>query len=116
VFTPNRRNTPRFKLQTSLSFSRVQPWFAGEHKAKAVNISTTGICFVTSLSMSVGEVLEVLLEIPKRVTGVTATARRFTGRVTRIDDDDSVSQGSRVSVHLLYSEALGSREAAGANP
>jgi PilZ domain-containing protein len=115
VFTPNRRKTPRFRLQTTLSFSRTQPWSEGEHKAKAINISTTGVCFATSQVMSVGEVIEVLLEIPKRVTGVTATTRRFTGRIMRIDGNESVAQGSLVSVQLLYSEPLGSKEVVDAN-
>jgi hypothetical protein len=115
MFGPDQRNTPRFKLQTSLSFSRLQPWFGGGHQARAVNVSTTGVCFATSLVMSVGEVIEVSLEIPKRVTGVTATTRRFTGRITRIDCDANVAERSLVSVQLLYSEALGSREVVHAN-
>jgi PilZ domain len=106
----NRRNTPRFKLQTSLYFSRIKSLADGEHEARTINISKTGVCFFTGHAVEVGEVIKVLLEIPRRVTGVTASTRRFTGKITRINRDDSVAQVSRVSVQLLYSEALYSGE------
>src|ERR1035437_5928158 len=71
VNTPDRRRSPRFKLQTSLSFNRRMP-LSGSEQTKAINISATGVCFATRVVLCVGEVVEVLLEIPKRVTGTMA--------------------------------------------
>jgi hypothetical protein len=106
VFTPNRRITPRFKLQTSLCFNRVKQQSDSEHKARTINISSTGVCFATSLAVSVGEAIELFLEIPRRVTGATAIARRFTGRITHIDSCDGPAGHSRIGVQLLYGEAV----------
>jgi hypothetical protein len=51
--------------------------------------------------MSVGEIIEVLMEIPRRVTGAKPISRRFTGRVMHIESEN-VSQGiSIVGVQLL---------------
>jgi hypothetical protein len=106
VITPNRRTTPRFKLQTSLCFSRVEQQSESEHKAKTINISSTGVCFATSLAVSVGEAIELLLEIPRRVTGAQAIARRFTGRITHIKSCDGSAGLSLIGVQLLYGEAV----------
>jgi len=108
VFTPDRRISQRFKLRSLLSFSRVKLLAEGKQRTKAIDISTTGVCFATSLDVSVGEVLEVLLEIPRRVTGEKTIARKFTGRITYIVPivpHDGASGHSRIGVQLLYYEA-----------
>lgn len=74
-----RRITPRFKLHTPLSFHRLEALSEGEQQANAINISTRGVYFATSLVLRVGEAAELLLEMPKRVTGAKASSRRFTG-------------------------------------
>ncbi|SRR6266852_6763000 len=99
-----RRITPRFKLHTPLSFHRIKALSEGEQEAKAIDISTGGVYFVTSLAMSVGEAVEVLLEIPRRVTGAKATIRRYTGRVTHVESRDMPQGHSGIGVQLLYYE------------
>jgi hypothetical protein len=105
VFSADRRSTPRFKLQTTLTFNRRRPLSDSEHKAKAINMSSTGVCFATGLDMSVGEVIEVVLVIPQRVTGSATVRRKFAGRITHIELDYEVLKDSRVGVQLLYGEA-----------
>jgi len=106
VFKPDRRISPRFKLPTVLAFSRTKPLFDSQQKTKAINISTTGVCFATSVTVSVGELLEVLLGIPRRVTGLRATVRKFTGRITYIDPHHDPLGNSRVGVQFLYYEVV----------
>ena len=101
---PERRITPRFKLHTALSFHRMEAPSDGEQQTKAINISSRGVYFATSLVMLVGEAVEVLLEIPKRVTGAKAIVRRFTGRVTHIESRDMPAGISAIGVELLYYE------------
>jgi hypothetical protein len=79
---------------------------SGSEQTKAINISATGVCFATRVVLCVGEVVEVLLEIPKRVTGTMAIPRRFTGRITHVDSQTSLPGYSRVGVQLLYCEAV----------
>jgi hypothetical protein len=69
-------------------------------------MSSTGVCFATGLDVSVGEVIEVVLVIPQRVTGSANVRRKFAGRITHIDLNDELLGDSRVGVQLLYGEAL----------
>jgi PilZ domain-containing protein len=99
-----RRVTPRFKLRTPLSFHRMESLADGEQQSKAINISSRGVYFVTSVGLSIGEAVEVLLEIPERVTGAKALIRRFTGRVTHIESKGMLAGHSGIGVQLLYYE------------
>jgi hypothetical protein len=101
----DRRSTPRFKLHTSLSFNRRMS-LSDSEQTRALNISTTGVCFGTRLALSVGEVVEVLLEMPKRVTGTMAVPRRFTGRITHVDSQTNLPGYSYIGVQLLYCSNL----------
>jgi hypothetical protein len=101
---PEHRITPRFKLQTRLSFHRMETLCGSEHQAKAINISTRGVYFATDVILCVGEAVEVLLDMPKRVTGVKAGMRRFAGRVTHIESKNMPQGLSGVGVQLLYYE------------
>jgi hypothetical protein len=78
--------------------------FEGEQRAKAISISTRGAYFATGLPMCVGEALEVLLEIPKRVTGTNWGIRRFAGRVTHVQSKDMPEGLSAIGAQLLYYE------------
>ena len=102
--TLEHRITPRFKLNTRLSFHRMKTLSEGEHQARAINISTRGVYFATNVILCIGEALEVLLEMPKRVTGVKAGIRRFAGRVTHIESTNMLPGLSGIGVQLLYYE------------
>jgi hypothetical protein len=56
--------------------------------------------------MSVGEFIEVLIEIPRRVTGLEAICRKFTGRVTHIEGEGMPDGLSKIGVLFLYYERL----------
>jgi len=101
---PERRISPRFKLQTPLCFHRRNDCPDSEQHAKAINISARGVCFATSLAMCVGEFIEVLVEIPRRVTGLKAICRKFTGRVTHVKSEGETQGLSRIGVLFLYYE------------
>jgi len=102
--TSEHRITPRFKLQTRLSFHRMETASESQHRAKAINISARGVFFATDIILCVGEAVEVQLNIPKRVSGVNTGLRRFTGRVTHIESSNMPEGFSGVGVQLLYYE------------
>ena len=104
MVTSERRITPRFKVHTPLSFHRMELLSEGGQRAKAINVSTRGVYFVTNLALAVGEAVEVLLEMPKRVTVVRDGIRRFSGRVTHVESKDMPQGLSGVGVQLLYYE------------
>ena len=101
--TSEHRITPRFKLHPSLSFHRIEPLSDAEHQSNAINISTTGVYFATKIVLRVGEVVEVLLRMPKRVSGVKTEIRRFKGRVTRhrVGEHATGGIGDRCAISLL---------------
>jgi hypothetical protein len=100
----DHRITPRFRVHTPLSFHRMETLSEGEHQAKAINVSTRGVFFATNVVLCVGEALEVLLDMPKRVTGTKAGIRRFAGRVTHVESKNMLQGLSGIGVELLYYE------------
>jgi hypothetical protein len=102
--TSEHRITPRLNLRTRLSFHRTESSTGGEYQARAINISRRGVYFVTNVALSVGEALEVLLEMPKSVTGAKEGIRRFTARVAHIESKNMLPGICGIGVHLLYYE------------
>jgi hypothetical protein len=97
-----RRVTPRFNLRTPLCFHRMEAPCKQE-RASAINISTRGVYFITNLDICIGEAVEILLEVPKRVTGMRAMNRRFAGRVAHVESNTPPGQ-TGIGVQLLYYE------------
>jgi hypothetical protein len=102
--TPENRITPRFKLHTPLSFHSMETLPESEHQAKAINVSTRGVYFATNATLCVGEAVEVLMEMPKRISGANAGIRRFVGRVTHIESKNMRQGLSGLGVSLMYYE------------
>jgi hypothetical protein len=105
-----RRITPRFKFHTPLTFHRKEASSEDTQETNAINISTRGVYFATSLDLSVGESVEVSLELPRRVTGAKPINRRFASRVAHVEPECTPQGQSRIGVQFLYYELdLGSR-------
>ena len=98
------RITPRFKLRTPLSFQRMESPSEAKHQAKAINVSTRGVYFDTDVILCVGEAVEVLLEMPKRVTGAKEGIRRFTARVAHVESKNMLPGVTAIGLQLLYYE------------
>jgi hypothetical protein len=110
--TAESRITPRYKIETPFTFRRIEVPSEGERHAKALDISTRGVYFTTNLAMRVGEVVELLLRMPRQVAGSNSPLRRFVGRVTHVDSNSLPQGQSGVGVHLLYWERYTSTSAA----
>jgi hypothetical protein len=102
--TSDRRITPRFKLHTPLTYHRMESVSDGAQAANAINISTRGVYFASSLGICVGDTLEVSLEVPRRVTGSKPINRRFAGRVTHVESQCMPLGQSGIGVQFLYYE------------
>jgi PilZ domain-containing protein len=101
---PERRISPRFKLHTPLTFHRMEAISEGTQEANAINISTRGVYFASSLVFCVGEALEVSLEVPRRVTGTKPINRRFASRVAHVESECMPQGQSGIGVQFLYYE------------
>ena len=102
--TSDRRRTRRFGIPVPLVFKQMDRPSSGERFANAIDVSTTGVYFTTNQVLGIGETIEVRLNIPRRVSGIASKARRFVGRVTRVDPKLGLNAESGVGVHLLYWE------------
>src|SRR5271163_1480741 len=84
MMSSNRRVASRSKLCKPVGFHRMGTLFDGEQLARTLNVSIQGLLFVTAARLTVGELLELTFQVPKRVTGTDAMYRRFTGCVARV--------------------------------
>jgi hypothetical protein len=101
---PDRRITPRFKSHTPLTFHRKEASSEDTQEANAINISTRGVYFATSLDLCVGEAVEVSLELPRRVTGTKPINCRFASRVAHVEPECMPHGQSGIGVQFLYYE------------
>jgi PilZ domain len=88
VFSRNRRFSQRHNVKTAL---RVRVWKSRlpEERAESVNLSQRGIFFASDSRLAEGEVVEILLKMPEEISGQPTTEWRCTGRVVRVEPDDS---------------------------
>jgi hypothetical protein len=102
MFGSERRTTCRRQLHLPLRFHRQNALIEGENGATSVNVSTSGVYFVSSLPLLVGEKIEVLMKMPRQITGERPSRRLFTGRVTHVNSQGAPPGYSTIGVHLLY--------------
>ena len=103
---PEHRVTPRFKLHIPFSFQRMTSASGVEYLARAINISTSGIYFATTVVLCVGDALEVLMEMPKRVTCAQKGLLRFAARVAHIEAKNMPQGFSGIGLQLICFERL----------
>jgi hypothetical protein len=90
-----------FQASFPLRFHRLNTLSEREQGENSINISSSGIYFTTNLPLSVGEAVEVLLKMPKRITGTHGIERCFTGSVTHIESTKLPEGYSGVGVQFL---------------
>ena len=87
-FRRDRRLAQRHPLKTALSI-RLWKSKLPEQRAESIDLSERGIFFVTDMPLQQGEAIEVLLKMPKEITGEPTTEWRCTGLVVRIQPLES---------------------------
>lgn len=87
-FAGDRRLVPRHRIQIRL---RVRmPGSAGPGNwAQSENLSKGGVFFASDLSLKIGERIELLLKMPREITGVRASEWLCTGQVVRVEKASS---------------------------
>jgi PilZ domain len=95
----DRRIEQRHKVKTTL---RVRVWKSGqpEKRGQSVNLSQRGIFFVTDSVLGKDDIVEILLQMPKEITGEPTTEWRCTGHVVRVEP--VVSPKGRVGVGVQF--------------
>ena len=100
----DRRFSNRYRLKVPLVFCATSSLLAKGHLEKSTNISLRGVYFMTGEPVSVGLSVQVLLRMPKRLSGKQAIHRVFTGRVSHIESQDSQNGILGVGVEFFYWE------------
>ena len=106
MVTSERRITRRFKRRIPLRFQRLNTLSEKDQGENSINLSSRGIYFTTTLPLSVGEAVEVVLKMPKRITGTHGIERCFTGWVTHIESTKLPEGCSGVGVQFLCSSGI----------
>src|SRR5229473_7939302 len=97
-----RRAARRFIINVPLQLQPTKTPSLAARATKAMNISTRGVYFTTDLPLCQGQLVQVLLQMPKEITGNVVNARRFTGRVAHVDPNGFADGISGVGVQFLY--------------
>src|SRR5260370_7113603 len=101
-----RRIARRFILNVPLQLLPIKGPSQAAWAVETMNISTRGVYFTTNLPLSPGQLVQVLLQMPKEITGNVVNPRRFTGRVTHVDQNGFATGISEVAVQFLYYREL----------
>jgi hypothetical protein len=99
--TDERRYTHRYGLKVPLVFCSTHTPLTNGHQAKSINISSRGVYFVTSHPVFVGLPVQVLLRMPKKITGTPPAERVFDGRVSHVEWQNLPSGSSGVGVEFF---------------
>ena len=100
-----RRIARRFKLRIPLRFHRLNTLCERDQGENSINISSSGIYFTTNLPLSVGEAVDILLKMPKQITGTHGIESCFTGWVTHVESTKLPEGYSGVGVQFLCCSA-----------
>lgn len=101
----DRRYTHRYALKVPLVFCPTHTPLTNGHTAQSINICSRGVYFMTSHPVFVGLPIQVLLRMPRRVSGKLPDERVFDGRVTHVEREEAPSFNSGVGVEFFYWEA-----------
>src|SRR5258708_30949464 len=101
-----RRIARRFILNVPLQLLPIKGPSQAAWAVETMNISTRGVYFATDLPLCQGQLVQVLLQMPKEVSGNVMNERRFTGRVAHVHPNGFANGMSGVGVHFLYYEEI----------
>ncbi len=89
-FIRDRRVSERHPLRTALRV-RLRKSSIPEQRAYSENLSDRGVFFVTDLPVQLNTSVDVLLKMPRAITGMPSTEWLCTGHVVRIERLDSAT-------------------------
>ncbi len=90
-----RRTARRFIMNVPLQLQPAKTPSLAARPIRAMNVSTRGVYFATDLPLSQGQLVQVLLQMSKEVTGKVVNERRFTGRVAHVHPNEHSNYRSR---------------------
>jgi len=77
-----------------------------EHQCETINVSMLGAYFSVNVAPKIGELVQVLIELPEKVTRKQVARYCFTARVVHVEKDRPVSGTNGVGVNFYSYERL----------
>jgi len=77
-----------------------------EYACETINVSMLGAYFSVGVAPKIGELVQVLIELPKKVTGKQTAHYCFTARVVHVEPDRTVPGKKGVGVNFYSYERL----------
>ncbi len=97
-----RRSTPRFSQKSPVRFRPADLQGKSYLTGETVNISAQGVYFVTDSRPLVGALIQLVVAMPREITGKPPAEYCFTGRVARIQPIRSMDGKWGVAVQFYY--------------
>jgi hypothetical protein len=101
-----RRYNPRLKLRIPLIIRPLDSSEAPPCTVESTDISARGFYFATSLPLTVGTPVQVVLRMPEEIAGRVLPEWRCQGRVVHVDTHNVPPGESNVGVEIQYYEVL----------
>src|SRR5712692_10519839 len=101
--TGDRRSAHRHHLKIRFQY-HARAAFASEFSADSENMSDSGIFFATKQQLSVGAVVDLLVEMSNAVDGAQTLQWLYTGYVVRIDPSDPPNDVRGIAVQFVCYE------------
>jgi PilZ domain len=102
---PERRFLPRVDLEIPMRLRHATK-ATPEQACQTINVSVLGAYFSVDVALKVGELVQVLIELPKKVTGKQTAHYCFTARVVHVEPDGPAQGKHGVGVNFYSYERL----------
>jgi phosphoserine phosphatase RsbU/P len=102
----DRRIARRFIMKVPLCLLPTKAPGVVEQTIHSMNVSTRGVYFATDLPLREGQLVQVLVQLPKEVGGRPGEEKCFTGRVAHVQAKRFANGMAGVGVHFLHYEEI----------
>ena len=100
-----RRFLPRVNLQIPMRLRHATK-ASPEQSCQTINVSMLGVYFSAEVPPEVGELVQVLIGLPEKVTGKKTAHYCFTARVVHVEERRPVPSKNGVGVNFYSYERL----------
>jgi hypothetical protein len=100
-----RRFLPRINLQIPIRLRQATK-ATPEHQCETINVSMLGAYFSANIAPKMGDLVQVLIELPEKVTRKQTAHYCFTARVVHVEKDRPVPGKNGVGVNFYSYERL----------
>ena len=104
--TIKQRLARRFNLKLPLRFRPLSNPATPEQQGESLNLSQSGVYFATDFPLKVGMPVELFLNMPRELTGLSATEVRCVGQVIHIQGGKPLDTKFGVGVHIERYEPI----------